>query len=61
MLMGDNPVIQPTVSVSPPYAMALRRWLEVHPSWSEEKAIDVAVSLFLIMHGQGNIQNLEGK
>jgi hypothetical protein len=41
--------------------MALRRWLEVHPSWSEEKAIDVAVSLFLIMHGQSNIQNLEVK
>jgi hypothetical protein len=28
----------------------MQRWLEAHPSWSEQKAMDVAVSLFLIMH-----------
>ena len=32
----------------------MQQWLDAHPEWSERKAMDVAVSLFLIVHNAGN-------
>jgi hypothetical protein len=52
MLTDNRPGIGPSAEVSPRYALAMRRWLEAHPSWTEQKAMDVAISLFLILHSQ---------
>ena len=52
MLNPTTPGIGPSAEVSPQYALAMQRWLDAHPEWSERKAMDVAVSLFLIMHRQ---------
>ena len=54
MLSDARPGIVPTAEVSPRYALAMQRWLDAHPEWSERKAMDVAVSLFLIVHSAGN-------
>ena len=54
MLSDTRPGIVPTAEVSPRYALAMQRWLDAHPEWSERKAMDVAVSLFLIVHSAGN-------
>ena len=54
MLTDTRPGIAPNAEVSPRYALAMQQWLESHPEWSERKAMDVAVSLFLIMHSAGN-------
>ena len=54
MLADTRPGISPNAEVSPRYALAMQQWLEAHPQWTERKAMDVAVSLFLIMHSTGN-------